>query len=193
MGRRFGRLIYALETLRPPTATPGPLPDPPAGSILDKFKEYYSRERIIDYPDDAWPDWQGLTPTNIKAFGFPAAEEAIQIRLSNRALLNVLDVLPSLAVLEYRTSAPARPLPGFVPAKAVIRKRVSDTIATKTSLITGVPYKARDSESFTLPFGLSDEAGDSEFNAQARILTAVETKAASSSVNFKPERLRRLY
>lgn len=172
MPRRFNNMLYAQNRLKA------------AGGALDAFKAF--RNGTSNYSTTAVERGPSVA-VGIEAFGF-AAGTVVSCRFSGRANTGMDGTGVTGAVAGHKALADATSMRGFIPAKAIIY--IGTGAGTEVnSKITGLPYKKRNGESFTIPYGRV-AATDTEFERQKALLSAVEA-TVSRSVSFKPEKLYR--
>lgn len=184
MPKRFSRYDFALK------AVDG---QAPASSPAGKYKDYKSGVKKVNYPRGP----NSLPGTNIQVFLMPFGVDGSDmygVQYSGRSAgkFSVTGLNNEILGLADNGGQTPRSNPGFVPARAVVRA-ASDSKAAKLSDITGVSYR-RDpgAASYTYPFGSKapSGAGSKVQVRAAAIREAVEGKAASNSVTFKPEQFR---
>lgn len=190
MPKRFNNLKAALRSLRTPGAAPGsPIPDAPAGTILFKYQEY-SKGAQITYTRNQNSLPQSLNLVKIQPFGYPAADTTeVLTTVSNRSAGQYATVGLSTTILGIENLAAndtAIELPGFRAAKATARNVVGTTASVRTSQITGVAYKSKQTNSYTYPVGRTT-ANPSFSEQKAAIIAAVES-SGNRSVSFTPEK-----
>lgn len=76
---------------------------------------------------------------------------------------------------------------GFKPAKASCRNVTGTTATSKTSKLTGVPYKTKSDVAYTFPFG-AITAQPSYSDQKAAIIALVTAAGETKSVSFMPEK-----
>lgn len=181
MAKRFSRLKYALDTLRTPTGT-GTTPNPPAGSVLEKFQEVYSKKRKLTYTRDSGSNAQEILKVTILPFFFGAAPDSQTIVAQSKRANDNSDFN---AVQEACNQIPANietdsVLKGFSPAKVTLFKPTGAT-KSEPSQITGVKYTKKLGASYTFPYGAS-ATEKAEGNVRKDILSKVpETSKATLS------------
>jgi hypothetical protein len=184
MPKRFSRYDFALK------AVDG---QAPASSPAGKYKEYKTGEKKVTYTRGP----NSLPGTLVQVFLVPFGVDgsdlyAVQYSGRAQSKFGVTGLGNEILGLAETGGSAPRSNPGFVPARAVVRA-ASDTKTPKLSDITGVSYR-RDpgAASYTYPFGTKSPTGpDSKVQTRAAaIREAVEAKAASNSVSFKPEQFK---
>ena len=192
MPKRFNNLQAALKFLKTPGAAEGsPVPDAPAGTVLRKFQDYKAGKVDLDYPRASASLPGSLNLVKIKPFGYPAADTTSAIvEISNRSAGQYSTVGLSEAALGIAQLAPsgetAIKLAGFKPAKAVARNVTGTTAQSKTSKLTGLPYKSKASASYTFPLGRT--TSNPSFSEQKGAIIALIEQTPSRSVSFVPEK-----
>lgn len=191
MVKRFNNLDAALRYLRPTSAEEGAeIPDAPTGTPLRKYQDYKAGKVDLDYPRAATSLPGNLKVITLKPFALAAADTTvIKSSISARALEDLGDFALSIAVLAFDDPADSAGIDtvGFTPAKAICRNVTGTTAATKTSKLTGLPYKSKTNTSSTFPVGR--HGTDFTWGAQkGKITTAVAGSSGNKSVSFKPER-----
>lgn len=172
MGKRFARILYTQNVLK---AT---------GESITAFRAF--RNGTSNYTTTAVDRGSNVT-TAIQAFGFGEATDVIA-SYSGRAGGNLTGAGVSAAIMGHKALTDAVSMQGFTPANAVIFVGTG-TGTDVNSKITGLPYKKRAGESYTIPFGKVTTT-DGEFDRQVAIATAVEGQP-NRAVSFKPERIYR--
>ncbi|MEC4896394.1 MAG: hypothetical protein SAL07_25845, partial [Oscillatoria sp. PMC 1051.18] len=172
MPKRFSRLNYALKTLKNPNADAGdPAPNPPAGSILEKFNTRYARNIVYQRDTNSRPG--NLLEVVINPFGKKINADGAnrrKVKFSSRASTALDATIKNKANFITGADAGGDEVRGFIPAKAIITNYTGNGTPTD-SKITGIKYLKRDSNSWTMPFGASatepfeDEARDAIKNA----------------------------
>ncbi|MBW4556411.1 MAG: hypothetical protein KME59_10805 [Trichormus sp. ATA11-4-KO1] len=189
MGRRFNNLDAALKYLRAPGATADDLaPDAPAGSQLKKYQDFKAGKVNIDYPRAASSLPGSLDDVALKPFALPSADTTEYIvGVSTRSKGNLGTVGLSLTTLNLSdTLTNAARVIGFTPARAVVSDITGTTASTKTSKLTGRPYKSKTTVTYTFPFG-SKATNGTYSEVKADIIAGVDASAGTKSVSFKPE------
>lgn len=189
---RFRRYEFALKTLRSVAgagATTGVVNAPP-GSVLERYQQYKSGSTVPSYPraDTSLPG--GFITVSIVPFGFGEDNPTI-VELSQRAS-GQYALFGGVANLGITTTLPddAIARAGYIPAKATVFAG-SGTTTNGTSQITGVPYKKRNGESYTAPFGaVGTGAAAREYPRRQAIATAVAAGGGNRTVTFQPEQLK---
>lgn len=192
MPKRFNNLQAALRFLKTPGAPEGSeVPDAPAGTVLRKFQDYKAGKVDLDYPRASASLPGSLNLVKIKPFGYPAADTtSVIVEISNRSSGQFSTVGLSEAALGIAALAQsgetAIKLVGFKPAKAVARNVTGTTPQTKTSKLTGLPYKSKASASYTFPIGRT--TSNPSFSEQKGAIIALIEATPSRSVSFVPEK-----
>ncbi len=190
MAKRFNNLDAALRYLRPTASgSDGAVPDAPAGTPLKKYQDWKAGKVDIDYPRAASSNPGNLVSVSIKPFALPSsATDEYVISISNRSQGQYALFGLSVAALGINTvdSNDIRAI-GFKPAKASCRNVTGATASSKTSKLTGLPYKAKSNVSYTFPFG-AITAQPSYSDQKAAIIALVIAAGETKSVSFAPER-----
>ncbi|MBC5794227.1 hypothetical protein H5968_03465 [Sphaerospermopsis sp. LEGE 00249] len=145
----------------------------------------------LDYPRSI-PSLPGsLNLVKIKPFGYPAADiTSVIVEISNRSAEKFSIVGLTEDALGIAQLAPsgdtAIKLAGFKPAKAVARNVTGTTAQTRTSKLTGLPYKSKASSSYTFPLGRT--TSNPSFSEQKGAIIALIEQTPSRSVSFIPEK-----
>lgn len=191
MGRRFNNLDAGLRYLRPVGSDPDAIvPDAPTGTALRKYQEYKAGKVNIDYPRAAGSLPGELNIIVLKPFGLPAADTGnYRTSISNRSAgqystfgLTALELGIDTTLQDTDKDAA-----GYIPAKAICRNITGTTASSKTSKVTGLPYKSKTNASYTFPVGRT--TGNPSWSEQkAVIIAAVSAATGNKSVTFKPER-----
>lgn len=189
--KRFNNLKAALKLLRPLAG--GDAVDLADTSALGFYQAVASGKKEVNYPDrDAGSKPEQLILYALTPFGTPAADapklivttsKRSETNLSNAGLaITDLAIVKTPEVLEAATDAE-----GFIPAKVTVR--VSGTTeTTKTSKLTGRPYKTKGGNSYTYPFGLITTTLADGQKAR-KIAIAKKVKSATRSASFTAERI----
>lgn len=191
MVKRFNNLDAALKYLRPATAAEGDeIPDAPAGTPLKKYQDYKAGKVDLDYPRAAASLPGEFNIIALKPFALPAANtDAYRTTISNRsagqyALFGLTDT--ELGIDETLQETDKETI-GYIPAKAICRNITGTTASSKTSKLTGIPYKSKTNASYTFPVGRT--SGNATWSEQkALIIANVAAAAGNKSVTFKPEK-----
>ncbi|AFZ56912.1 hypothetical protein H6G54_12085 [Anabaena cylindrica FACHB-243] len=191
MAKRFNNLQAALTFLRTPGAAEGAeIPDAPAGTVLKKFQDYKAGKVDLDYPRSTGSLPGETIIIAIKPFGLPAADtDAYKSSVSTRSSGEYATFGLSETVLGIDATPQAGDIDatGYVPAKAICRNITGTTASTKTSKLTGLPYKSKSNASYTFPVGRTS-TNPSWSEQKAAILTAVNAATGNKSASFKSEK-----
>lgn len=191
MAKRFNNLDAALKYLRPiSTGVDGIVPDAPANTPLAKYQQYKAGKLDVDYPRAAASLPGSLEIITLKPFAFAAADtKEYRVDFSDRAQGQLATFGLTAAELGIDSVLADTDLDSddYKPAKAVCRNITATTSTTKTSKLTGLPYKTKADASYTLPFGRTT-ANPSYAEQKAAIIAAVDGAAGNKSVSFKSER-----
>jgi hypothetical protein len=186
MVKRFSRLKYALQALRPPNSEAEP-PDAPAGSVARKFQLFKAGKVDLKYPRDEGSRPEQLKEVSILPFYFGGAvgTEAI-VKQSKRAdeaeSMGSIQTACNQITVDLLTHGT---LAKFQPAKATVFDVGAGTKPAK-SQITGIDYKKRNGKSYTFPYGASTTE-KTPAAVEKTILTAVKA-LKTASVSFKSEK-----
>lgn len=161
----------------------------PVTSKYRKFKDWIADPKKRERADGSVPASGKKVNIGIVAFGLPATGDAnkVSVKIGTRAK-TFADGLDGKALLGHNEIAAAfDPLPGFVPAKAILGTKTAGV--REASEITGQKYTKSISTSHTIPYGVNG-TNTTEFVAQESLLTSA-TLSAAYSITFTPEKLRR--
>lgn len=189
MAKRFKNLDAALKYLRAPSATAGTAPvNAPAGSQLAEYQEFKSGKKTVTYNRDAESRPGNLGEAYIKAFALPAADTKVfLVDFSNRAKTAIANTGVTNALLGHADDSPeASRAYGYTPARATIILIAAGEGTTTPSKITGKPYKKKNNNTYTYPFGRAT-ANPTYSEQKGAILNAVAKSNTNRGVSFKPE------
>lgn len=190
--KRFSRYKFALDSLRPPS-TPedaNPVsPDAPANTALREVQLFLSKKKRLNIVRSAASLQGGITEITLQPFGLAqVAANQILTTMSDRAFgtLGALS-LDATADLHYEAANIGRLLPGFRPARAIV-KNTGTVPSTPRSGISGEEYKTKKGPTYTVPFGAGSTV-DTKFEEEVKgkIVTSMRTSLPRASVSFKPE------
>jgi len=189
--KRFNNLKAALKLLRPLSG--GDAIDLADTSALGFYQAVAAGKKEVTYGDRPEGSEPGsLIVYALTPFGTPAADAPkIQVTMSKRSeapglsssglAITDLAVVKTPEVIETAVDAD-----GFIAAKVTVRV-AGTSVTTKTSKITGRPYKTKGGSSYTYPFGLiTTTLADGQKARKEAIARKVKT--ASRSASFTPER-----
>jgi len=188
---RFKRLKYALRAIQSPTFTGSGTPaQPPPGSVLENFKRFYAREVIPSYPIDTNDNLRTKSTVNVHPFAYTyAPETGIVVPYADRAAGSAAVAAAGTANLGHDGDNAGTPRRGFQPAKAVVSiVDPAATATTPTSQITGIKYKKRSKDSFTLPFGQSNATTRTREKEVQDAIRASVVATANRAVSFRSEK-----
>jgi hypothetical protein len=187
MGKRFEALEDVYNTL---VAANFNFESLPATNKYRKYSEWKQNPelRVIGNSTDSGRK----SLVSLKAFGLDdggGTEDVVLVKVGSRALAE-FNAISSKAKFNLTVDNPTgQKKAGYTPAVAVLSK--VGAASTETSKITGQRYKSATTGTYTVPFGKGATAATStEFGVQDALL-ADSTIAASYTLTFKPERLRR--
>jgi hypothetical protein len=126
----------------------------------------------------------------LSPFGLPfGADDRVIVNVSKRSK-DSLEAMGGAILYNLLTTVPAgsAKLAGFVPAKAILARRLAAprAVSATRNRITGRAYKTNTGASYTMPFGR--ETGTStEFEVQSEIIAAQQENHV---ITFTPERRR---
>ena len=190
MPKRFNNLDAALKYLRKTgTGDTGEAPDAPVGSQLEQYQKFKGGKIAITYSRDNNSKPGSIDELIVKPFALDGdTADVALVGVSKRAkaaIANTGLALSDLNATEPSDSATAQRIFGFQPAKAIVN--ISQTATSNaTSKITGRPYKKRNSDSYTFPFGKKDTTTNYA-EAKAAILAKVLTGDNNRGVSFDSE------
>lgn len=162
------------------------------GTALDKYKAYRagSAETTYTRAADSLPGT--LSILYLRPFGGDAGD-IYMTQGSKRAIDKKDELIANGSLFQHKTkptgNEQAKESDSFRPAKAIITKAGSGT-TTKTSKVTGLPYKAKTgAATYTIPFGASgtEAATARYYPACLGIKESVEAKDPDYGVTFQPE------
>jgi hypothetical protein len=184
--KRYSRLKYGLDILRPPNST-APAPDAPVGTVARKYQDYAGKKVKLTYVRSATSKPEALLKVSILPFyyGGVAGTEAI-VNQSKRA-----DIASNLGGIQTQCNQVTvnfdthKKLSNFIPAKVTVHD-FTNTVTKEVSKITGLNYDKKAGASYTFPFGATTtEKSPSE--VIKGILAAVNT-LGTASASFTPEK-----
>lgn len=162
------------------------------GAALEKYKAYRagSSETTYTRAADSLPGT--LSILYLRPFGV-GADDIYETHGSKRALDRKTDLIANPSLFQHKPAPTgnARPITNndFRPAKAIITKAGTGS-TTKTSKVTGLPYKAKTgAATYTIPFGATGTELETAryWPACQEIKTSVEAKDPDYGVTFTPE------
>lgn len=192
MGRRFNNLDAALKYLRPVGATEDTeIPEAPVGSQLRRFQDYKGGKRAVTYNRAASSNPGNETFVVIKPFALPQANtDEYLVTISGRALNGIGNTGLNQGILNISDDATkiagAQRINDFTPARATVKNITGTSATTKTSKLTGDPYKSKAGASYTFPMGRGTD-DPSYSTVKSAVVAAVNAGDANRSVSFKPE------
>ncbi len=186
MPRRYKNYRFALKTLVNPET--GIASTPATGTALANFQEYISGQKKVSYERADGSKPGQLIKVAINPFALPlAATSLVKIPFSKRTNDNTNITTVKTACNHNDASSVLLTLNGFIPAKAVVFVAGGTAPATDPkSQITGVAYKPKAGNSYSLPYG--QKTGKlTESEVRADILAAVEGLSSDATVSFDSE------
>ena len=187
---RFNNLDAALKYLRKTgTGDTGEAPDAPVGSQLEQYQKFKGGKIAITYTRDNGSKPGAIDELILKPFALGGGNEDVAlVGISKRArdaISNTGLAFTDLNLTEPSGGKTAQRIFGFQPAKAIVNISQAGT-TNSTSKITGRPYKKRNSDSYTFPFGREKET-TTYAEAKAAILAKVVTGDNNRGVSFDSE------
>jgi hypothetical protein len=197
MAKRFGRLKYALKTLKTSRNfgdPDSPAPNAPANTVLADFQKSRKEDSYGNITRKASSKQEDLVEVTIQPFLKTAIEaNRRSVKYSKRAQdRQTTYVGNALNLLTPNNGASER---GFQPAKIIIHDFSATAIgsaadANKISQITGIKYNYKGGASFTFPFGRGSGTSLATFDeVKTAILTQATLNQPDRTANFKMERL----
>jgi hypothetical protein len=191
MVKRFNNLDAALKYLRPTGAGEGTvIPDAPTGTPLKKYQDYKAGKVNLDYPRAAASLPGEINIIAIKPFALPSADTTtIRTTLSNRAQgqFSTFGLTDAELGLDLTLQDTDKEVAGFIPAKAICRNITGTTASTRTSKLTGLPYKSKADASYTFPIGRTT-TNPTWGQQKAFVIAQVSASSGNKSVSFKSEK-----
>jgi len=191
MSKRFKNLESALKYLRPTSAAEGSeIPDAPAGTPLKKFQDYKAGKVDLDYPRATASLPGEINIVVVKPFALAVADTTkVRTKLSNRSQSNFSDygLTDEELGVDLTLQDTDKEAIGFSPAKAICRNVTGTTASSKTSKVTGLPYKSKTNTSHTFVTGRTTDR-PSWAEQKAFIISQVSAATGNKSVTFKPEK-----
>ena len=188
MTKRFRVLNAAIKYLA--TSAADDRPQAPAGSYLREYQDWRAGLREVSYTRNTTSNPDKLLKVAINPFGYTIGTANQALTTLSKRTENYAKVagVRTAANIELELVDDAKPVIGFVPAKATVFAGTgTTTTVTGGSKITGVVYKKRNGASYTFPYGASS-TNPREINVREAILTVVKDEE-NTSVSFTSERL----
>ncbi|MCZ8247433.1 MAG: hypothetical protein ACK5U2_08280 [Microcystis sp.] len=185
MSRRFNNLEDVVNTF-----TEEQLLALPANNKYRKYLEWKRDPEKRRLPETSVPTKGRAREVALSPFGQPFdVDKRVIVKMTTRAFDKLAD-LGGASLYNVVTILPdtARPMGGFLPAKAILSQRLAAprTVSASSNRITGRSYKTSSGPSYTIPFGRLS-ASSFEFAAQSSIALSQEVNYI---ITFTPERLR---
>jgi hypothetical protein len=191
MPKRFNNLKAALKLLRPLSGT-GEAVDLADNSALGFYQAVVSGKKTVSYGDRPAGSEPGeFILYSLVPFATPVnTAPKVLVGMSKRAETNLGTAGIAAADLNVSKAAndisAAVELMGFTPAKCTVRSAGTATVS-KTSKLTGRPYKTKGGSSYSFPMGFGVGETTKGFkDVRAAIATKVNT-VSTRSVSFSPE------
>jgi hypothetical protein len=185
MSRRFNNLEDVVNTF-----TEAQINALPANNKYRKYNEWKRDPDKRKLPEGSAPDRGRNERMALSPFGLPfGADDRVIVNVSKRSK-DSLEAMGGAILYNLLTTVPAgsAKLAGFVPAKAILARRLAAprAVSATRNRITGRAYKTNTGASYTMPFGR--ETGTStEFEVQSEIIAAQQENHV---ITFTPERRR---
>jgi len=195
MGKRFGRLKFALDMI---TGTDGK-PDIPSDAPIKKYAEYAARTARRGSGDEVnQPPRLGYVRIAIAPFGFPGTEKQL-VKVTKRTFDKISGSSANLggkATYNWIDQEEGAVKNGLYTSAAAIVTMINGTeMEEKTSFFTGFKYKApRSDDSYTIPFGEAATTPKREIETQDAIISKLEEETTATIryvYTFRNEKLSR--
>lgn len=190
--KRFSRYKFALDSLRPAAtdADANPVsPDAPSGTALREVQLFLSKKKRINITRAAASLQGGIREVTLAPFGLAqVTANELLATMSDRAFAALGTVsLDATADLHYDAANIGRRLPGFKPAKVIVKNTGTATTSPRSG-ISGEEYKTKKGPTYTFPFGAGTTT-DTKFEEEVKgkIATSIITGLPRASITFKPE------
>lgn len=187
MSKRFKRLEYALRTLQTPTGSSDN--DPPAGSVLEEYQRFKLGKKDITYTRAETSNPGAFDNVSIEPFGYPITTQHTIVPASNRALTNTtLNAVITACGIGNPPNGNATALFDFTPARVTVFIPSGGAAPQpEPSQITGIRYRKRGGNSWTLPYGQrTGKTNESEVRADIR---AAAPGGSNWTISFNSEEL----
>jgi hypothetical protein len=187
MAKRYSRYEFALKTLRNPAQVndSAEIVAPPSSSALYQYYLFTTGQKVIEVNRTAASNPGKIEFIAIQPFGLSVATtNEVLVPFSNRAAER-FSTFGGAALYGHKEAGSQSPNLALKPAQAII-SQFSGTTTPKTSSVTKVPYKRKEAQTYTVPFGATATDGAHERSKQLQIISAIEA-LNNVSVTFKPE------